>query len=70
MSLQPDGSYRCDRCGGPAGNGGVIDCAVISDARFGVGNTIEPYNLHLCRANRCVDTVLAPANLPAFYAHA
>lgn len=68
MSLQPDGSYRCDRCGGPAGNGGVIDCAIVVDAVFGNDQSIEPRNLHLCRINHCATIVLAPANLPAFYA--
>lgn len=26
----PDGSYSCDRCGHDCGNGGVIDCVVVS----------------------------------------
>lgn len=68
MSLQPDGTHRCDRCGGTAGNGGVSDCAIVVDATFGDGNTITPRNLHLCRVNNCASIVLAPANLPAFYA--
>lgn len=70
MSLQPDGSYRCDRCGGSAGHGGVLDCAVVLDVVVDlVGDTgATPRNFHLCRVNGCAPAVLSPANLPAFFA--
>lgn len=47
MSLRPDGSYRCDKCGADVGNGGVHTAAVISDLDPAGGN-VTPRVLHLC----------------------
>lgn len=67
MSLRPDGTYRCDRCGADVGNAGVDVCATISD--------LEPDDLtmirilHLCREaregapNGCVGNVLGEGTL-------
>lgn len=44
MSLRSDGSYRCDRCGADAGNGGVTESAVVSDVYGGAVRV-----LHFCR---------------------
>lgn len=48
MSLLPDGSYECDRCGVSVGNGSVQECAVITDTDPATGNR-TPRQLHLCR---------------------
>lgn len=48
MSLRPDGSYRCDRCGADVGNGGVQVSAVISDTDPDHDN-LTPRRLDLCR---------------------
>lgn len=67
MSLRPDGSYRCDRCGVDVGNGGVVHAAVISDVQ--PTDPARPRVLHLCRNARdgaptgCVGNVLGPGTL-------
>lgn len=48
MSLRADGGYACDRCGTDVGNGGVHECAVISDLDPDTGD-VTPRVLHLCR---------------------
>lgn len=48
MSLRPDGSYRCDRCGADVGNGGVALSAVISDLDPETEH-LTPRRLDLCR---------------------
>lgn len=67
MSLRPDGSYRCDRCGGSAGNGGVLDAATLVDIQFLDDGNAVPRNLHLCRANDCAAAVVAKANFPDYF---
>lgn len=41
----PDGSYQCDKDGWDCGNGGVVDCVVVSDITE-EGGVI---NRHFCR---------------------
>lgn len=48
MSLRPDGSYRCDRCGADVDNGGVHTAAVVSDLDPDTGNT-TPRRIDFCR---------------------
>ena len=46
MSLQPDGTYTCDRCGVDVGNAGIDRCAHITDL-----NPDDPTDIrhfHLC----------------------
>lgn len=38
--------FRCDRCGGDCGNGGVFDSLVVSDMDAASGRVV---NLHFCR---------------------
>ena len=47
MSLRPDGSYRCDRCGADVGNGAVTEAAIVSDVEDGAVRV-----LHFCRQPR------------------
>lgn len=77
MSLRPDGSYRCDRCDRELENGGVQECASITD--------LDPRNpgsirqLHLCydevdpetgetTLQGCRDRVLTRRALRSLYA--
>lgn len=46
MSLRPDGAYRCDRCGRELQNGGLTECAIVSDLDDTTG---APVQYHLCR---------------------
>lgn len=50
MSLRPDGSYRCDRCGQLLENGGVQEAAIVSD--LDPDQPAAPRILHLCRKAR------------------
>lgn len=65
MSLRPDGTYRCDRCGGDVGNGAVTECAVVSDTPDGLTHRV----LHFCRQptrgapHGCAGRLLSPSNL-------
>lgn len=67
MSLRPDGTYRCDRCGLRLENGGVHEAAIVSDLNLDRPGDVRV--LHLCRAERdgaptgCVGNVLDPATL-------
>lgn len=60
------GGHRCvcDKCGGDCGNGGIDQCAVVSDLDPDTPGLIRNY--HFCRANKCDTKVLAPANLEWF----
>lgn len=64
MSLRPDGTYRCDRCGRELDNGGVQECAIVSTLLDGALVT-----LHLCREPQkgtphgCAGHALSPSNL-------
>lgn len=66
MSLRPDGTNRCDRCGVDVGTGGVDACAVISIYDEATGGVTV---LHLCREPRdgyprgCTGKVLGPGTL-------
>lgn len=68
MTRLPDGSHVCDKCGSDCGNGGVLDCLVVSDLDE-ENNTVR--NLHFCRDREgegktikgCAKKVLSPANL-------
>lgn len=61
-----DGLTSCDRCGGTAGNGGVVDAVVLSDLDHATGGIV---NLHFCRqpqgkdgrARTCADIVVTTA---------
>lgn len=46
MSLQPNGSYVCDRCGADVGNGGVDQAARIADTDPQDATRLR--SLHLC----------------------
>lgn len=65
MSLAPDGTVRCDRCGGPAGNGGT-NAAVVIAFQTAAG---DPVTAHLCLAGGCAAifhdalTALGPVDL-------
>lgn len=67
MSLRPDGSYRCDKCGADVVNGGVREAAIISDLDPDTAGEVRV--LHLCREPRdgapsgCAGNVLGPAAL-------
>jgi hypothetical protein len=71
VSLRPDGTYRCDRCGTDVDNGSVQAAAVISDLE--PDDPSRPRVLHLCRASRdgaphgCVGNVLGPGTLANYY---
>lgn len=64
MSLRPDGTYRCDRCGADVGNGGVVQAAIVSDVEDGAVRV-----LHFCRESRdgaphgCAGRLLSPSML-------
>jgi hypothetical protein len=47
MSMQPDGSYVCDRDGVDVGNGSVLMALVVSD--LDPDNPGHVRNLHFCR---------------------
>lgn len=76
MSLRPDGKYRCDRCDVELENGGVQECASITDLDPKVPGSIR--HLHLCydehdddgKVTRqgCRDRVLTRRALRAHYA--
>lgn len=72
MSLRPDGSYRCDRCGADVGNAGVVVAAMVADLDPDDPTTVR--NLHFCRiANAgapdgCAAHLLTPANVAAWTA--
>jgi hypothetical protein len=46
MSLRPDGTYRCDRCGTDVGNAGVDRAAHIMDTQ--PDDLTLTRHLHLC----------------------
>lgn len=66
-----DSMAICDRCGGPAGRGGVAEALVVSDLNAENGMVL---NLHFCRTRTidgettkgCDKSVLTPRNLEAF----
>lgn len=64
MSLRPDGTYRCDRCGVDVGNAAVTECAIVTDLEVGAHR-----QWHLCREpvkgapHGCAGHVLGPAAL-------
>lgn len=61
MSLAPNGSTVCDRCGGDCGNGSLDMAAIVSDLERNEKNETVPGMirvLHLCRANGCANRVL------------
>jgi hypothetical protein len=71
VSLRPDGSYRCDRCGTDVGNGSVQFAAVISTLEPSEQDDVAavPVVYQLCRKpqtgapNGCAARVLGPAAL-------
>jgi hypothetical protein len=71
VSVRPDGTHRCDKCGGDVGNGSVDQATFIS--MVNPDNPSEPWRLHLCTAPRdgaphgCTGNVLGPRTLAAFY---
>lgn len=76
MSLRPDGSHRCDRCGADVGNAGIDVAAKVSDLDPATGNTTIR-QLEFCRdrpdpdrpgetIKGCRDRVLTKAAL-AYY---
>lgn len=63
--MQVSGKFKCDNCGGSAGNGGVQDCIIVSDLNSDSGAVI---NHHFCRAHKCDKEVLREAVLRAYRA--
>lgn len=69
MTMQSDGSFECDRCGADCGNGGVLDCVVVSD--LDLDNPGHVANYHFCRDREedgkkikgCANKVLSTTNL-------
>ena len=67
MSLRPDGTYRCDRCGADVGNASVERASFVS--MVNPGNPADAWRLHLCTAARdgaphgCTGSVLGPGTL-------
>lgn len=47
MSIRSDGKHRCDGCGWDVGNGGVRQCAIVSD--LDPDNEGHVRNLEFCR---------------------
>lgn len=47
MSIRTDGKHRCDSCGQDVGNGGVRECAIVSDLDPDREGHIR--NLEFCR---------------------
>lgn len=76
MSLRPDGTYCCDRCGRDVGNAAVTECAVVSDLEPTDDPDVafRPRVLHFCRVpnpgapDGCAAHVLLPSNLTAYLA--
>jgi hypothetical protein len=62
-----DSEFRCDKCGGDCGNGGVASCVVVSDIDPDTGMVV---NYHYCRDREedgekikgCDKKVLSAAN--------
>lgn len=75
MSLRPDGTYRCDRCGVDVGNAAVTECAIVSDleAVDDAEVAFRPRLLHFCRRpnpgapDGCAAHLLLPSNLADYY---
>lgn len=71
MSLRPDGTYHCDKCGADVGNGGVSEAAVVSTVD--ADDPTQPRVFHLCREPRdgaprgCEGNVLGPSALANYY---
>lgn len=73
MSLRPDFTYRCDRCGSLLENASSLECAGVADIEvMGDGNGdvyATPRTLHFCRVpndgapNGCAAHVFSPSNL-------
>lgn len=69
MSLRPDGSYKCDRCGASVGNAAVTECVMVADIEFLEDGSAAPRNLHFCRVPNegapegCAEHLLVPSNL-------
>lgn len=73
MSLRPDGTYHCDRCGISVGNAAVTECSIVSDMKmtdYGDGLVVPtPRQLHFCRVpnagapDGCTEHLLVPSNL-------
>lgn len=69
MSIKANGKHECDRCGTDVGNGGVLQCVVVSDLDPDDPGMVR--NLHFCRdrdeggklVKGCARKVLSPANL-------
>lgn len=72
MSLRPDGTYRCDRCGVDVGNGGVHLAAIVADLDPNDPTAVR--NLHFCRQSNagapdgCAAHLLTRANVAAWTA--
>jgi hypothetical protein len=72
VSLRPDGSHRCDRCGRDVGNGSSQESTVvitIVEVDSGGITAPTPITLNFCREARpdfprgCTGRVLSDANL-------
>lgn len=69
MSMRPDGSHECDRCGTSVGNGGVTSCTVVSGLDPDRPGMVR--NLHFCldreengeNIKGCTNKVLSATNL-------
>lgn len=75
MTLRPDGSRRCDRCGNDVGNGGIDKAAKVSDLLVRPDGTTAVVTYDLCRAprdgapNGCAAHVLSPSALDDYLTH-
>jgi hypothetical protein len=72
VSLRPDGTYRCDRCGADCGNGSSQVCTVVVtvvEVDSGGITIPTPITLHFCIQPRpefprgCTGRVLSDSNL-------
>lgn len=78
MSMNPDGTFACDRCGADVDNGGIQAAVVVSDLDPEARGMIR--NLHFCRdrvegedesreeIRGCEHKVLTPSNLANYTA--
>lgn len=62
MSMNPDGTFSCDRCGTGVGNGGITEAVVVSDLDPAARGMIR--NLHFCRDRTVAGEDGKPTEVP------
>lgn len=70
MTMEPDGSFICSRCGANVENGSIRVCSIVSDIEDEAGNLVV-VNHHFCRDREedgkkiqgCTKKVLSARNL-------